>query len=85
MKIFNDLYSVEHSGAYAYIIDNRNLNNNNSIPGIIVYNLEKEKALFLFLIKLFIASQLSLTFKQLKTLFFSLYFNINNLLVSSLI
>lgn len=35
--------AVEHSGAYAYIIDSGNLNNNNSTPGIIVYNLEKDK------------------------------------------
>ena len=35
--------AVEHSGAYAYIVDSGNLNNNDSIPGIIVVNLEKNK------------------------------------------
>ena len=35
--------AVEHSGAYAYIVDSGNLNKNDSIPGIIVINLENSK------------------------------------------
>ena len=34
--------AVEHSGAYAYIVDSGNLNNKDSIPGIIVVNLENK-------------------------------------------
>ena len=35
---------VDHEGKFAYIVDSGNLNNDNNIPGIIVFNIKDKKA-----------------------------------------
>ena len=44
-NILTDI-AVDHQGKYAYIIDSGNLNDGDSIPGIIVLNLEDKKKIY---------------------------------------